>query len=68
MKKRKLKLKKGVKKALIILSSVIILLLINILMINKITKDFEKCDTLKGSTCSMYDLRDFYYKGGLINE
>ena len=55
-------LKKGVKRVLLIILSVILLITSYILIINKIKDDFKKCDEALGYKCSIYDLHNYNLK------
>ena len=52
--RKKRKLKKGVKTALIILA----FLLLIILFLKVVSYQFKKCDIEKGHICTVYDLRN----------
>ena len=55
-------LKKGVKRALLIILLVILLIISYVLIINKIKDDFKKCDEALGYRCSVYDLHNYNTK------
>lgn len=64
---KKLKLRKWVKVAMTIISSVIIAIILThfiLTSINGFNENSIQCDQIKGSTCSYYEVQKFIKTGG----